>query len=373
MKIPSGPEHYSDTIQLLLARRCEGVRLCRESTINVRPLKSRPLPILQATFTIMASTQDLPTLCPVSVTDCPHCGAVCLGAITLPCGHLCCRKCFRHLLQQHGGLHLTCGLCKQHLPLPEGCSRVSQVVQQLGTDPVVHDLVQLRLLREKHLCHIHKKTTATMVCEDCREFYCDDCCHIHRRLGATTDHVLRLLPKAGHHSPSASSAPPGLRAFSTSSIPSALSIGNLSVISAESSLNIAMSGGENEARQQFQKVVTLLQEASSKKHTFVSSLKELASVFNQVLSTEAAQDELLRTYTDRLSCCDVTELIDPHTFVITGGIDDSLTTMTIHYLERRILDVIDRCQLTSVTSAERIATMLLLHSDLLHCHGEITI
>ena len=317
----------------------------------------------------MTSPQDPPAPCPVSVTDCPQCGALCLGAITLPCGHLMCRKCCRHLLH-HGGPHLTCHLCEKHLPLPKGCSSVSQVMQQLGTDPVVQDLVQQRLRSQKHRCHIHKETTASMVCEDCQEYYCDGCSNMHRELGMSTDHVLRLLSTAGHHSSSASSVPPRLRANSTSSIPSALSVGNLSVASVESAMSIAESRDENEVRQWLQKVVTLLQQASSKKHTFVSSLKEMASVINQVVSTEGEQDELLQTYTDRLSCCHGVEQIGPHTFVITDGSGDSNMTMNIQCFEERIISMIDRCESTSVTSADRIRTMLQLHSDAFHKTGE---
>ena len=318
----------------------------------------------------MTSPQDPPALCPVSVTDCPQCGALCLGAITLPCGHLMCRKCCRHLLHHHGGPHLTCHLCEEHLPLPEGCSSVSQVMQQLGTDPVVQDLVQQRLRSEKHLCHIHKEMTASMVCEDCQEYYCDGCSNMHRELGMSPDHVLRLLATAGHHSSSASSVPPRLRVHSTSSIPSALSIGNLSVASAESAMSIAESRDESEVKKWLHKVLTLLQQASSKKHTFVSSLKEMASVINQVVSTEGEQDKLLQTYTDRLSRCHDVEQIGPHTFVITGGSGDFKTKMNIQCFEQRIINMIDMCQSTSVTSADRIRTMIQLHRNVFHGLGE---
>ena len=322
------------------------------------------------TFPIMTSPQDPPAPCPVSVTDCPQCGALCLGAITLPCGHLMCRKCCRHLLHHHGGPHLTCHLCEKHLPLPVGYSSVSQVMQQLGTDPVVQDLVQQRLRSQKHLCHIHKETTASTVCEDCQEYYCDGCSNMHRELGMSTDHVLRLLSTAGHHSSSASSVPPRPRANSISSITSALSVDNLSVASAESAMIIAESLDENEVRQWLQKVVPLLQQASSKEHTFVSSLKEMASVINQVVSTEGEQDELLQTYTDRLSRCHGVEQIGPHTFVITDGSDHCKATMNIQYLEERIINMIDMCQSTSVTSTDRIRDMIQLQSDLLHSLGE---
>ena len=243
-------------------------------------------------------------------------------------------------------------------------------MQQLGTDPVVQGLVQQRLRSQKHRCHIHKKTTASMVCEDCQEYYCDGCSNMHRELGMSTDHVLRLLSTAGHHSSSTSSVPPRLRVHSTSSIPSALSIGNLSVASAESAMSSAESRDENEVRQWLQKVVPLLQQASSKKHTFVSSLKEMASVINQVVSTEGEQDELLHTYTDRLSRCHDVEQIGPHTFVITDGSDDFKTTMNIQYLEERIINMIDMCQSTSVTSTDRIKAMIQLHSNVFHSHGE---
>ena len=251
-----------------------------------------------------------------------------------------------------------------------GYSSVSQVMQQLGTDPVVQDLVQQRLRSEKHLCHIHKETTASMVCEDCQEYYCDGCSNMHRELGMSTDHVLRLLSTAGHHSSSASSVPPRFRAYSTSSIPSALSIGNLSVASAESAMSIAESRDENEVRQWLQKVVPLLQQASSKKHAFVSSLKEMASVINQVVSTEGEQDELLQTYTDRLSRCHGVEQIGPHAFVITDGSSHSNMTMNIQCLEEHIIKMIDMCLSASVTSTKRIRYMSKIHSDVLDSYGE---
>ena len=235
---------------------------------------------------------------------------------------------------------------------------VSQVVKQLGTDPVVHDLVQQRLSNQKHPCHIHKETTATTVCEDCQEYYCDVCSHIHRNLGMSTDHVLRPLPAAGHDLPSASSFSPRLKAHSTSSIPAALSVSNLSMTSGESAASIAESRGESDVRQWIQKVVTLLQQASRDKHTILSSLKKMASVINEVLSTEAAQEEILQTYSDRLFRCDLAEQIDANTFVISGGRDDIMITLNIEHLEQRLCNVIDICQSTSVTSAERISTML---------------
>ena len=337
----------------------------------------------------MTSPQDPPAPCPVSVTDCPQCGALCLGAITLPCGHLSCRRCCRQLLHQPDNPRLTCRSCKKYLPLPEGCSSVSQVMQQLGTDPVVQDLVQQRLRSQGgYKCHVHQDTDAIVVCEDCHDCFCDTCSDVHSKQTVSTDHVLQPLSTAGLNTSSASSVPPRPRADSTSSTDSDLSIGNMSEVSDESSVSFSplssqsrslfslpsrdLSRDESEALQRLREVVTRLQQASRTKHAFVSSLKEMASVINQVVSTEGEQDKLLQTYTDRLSRCHDVEQIGPHTFVITDSSDDLKATMNIQYFEERIINMIDMCQSTSVTSADRIRAMIHLHSDVFHQNGEWT-
>ena len=298
-----------------------------------------------------------------------------------------CRKCCRHLLHQSVNPRLTCRSCKKHLSIPVGCSSVSQVMEQLGTDPVVQDLVQQQLRSQGgYKCHVHQDTDATVVCEDCRDYFCDICSDVHSKQTVSTDHVLRPLSTAGLNTSSASSVPPRPRADSTSSTDSDLSIGNMSEFSVESSVSFSalssqsksifsllsrdLSRDEMEALQQLREMVTRLQQASRTKHAFVSSLKEMASVINQVVSTEGEQDELLQTYTDRLSRCHGVEQIGPHTFVITDGSGDLNTTMNILCFEERIIKVIDMCQSTSVTSADRIRAMIQLHSDVFHSHGE---
>ena len=93
----------------------------------------------------------------------------------------------------------------------------------------------------------------------------------------------------------------------------------------------------------------------------------MASVINQVLSTEAEQDELLQAYTNLLARFHDVQQNDTHTFVIT---DDFMKTLNMEHLEQRLLNFIDTCQSTSVMSADRIRTVLQLHDDLFHSHGE---
>ena len=311
----------------------------------------------------MASTHNLPPSLPASVTDCPQCGALCLGAITLPCGHLSCRKCCRQLTQHQRGSRLNCRSCKQHLPLPKGCSSVSQVIQQFGTDPVVDHLVRQRLQSEgpKH-CLVHENSDATMVCEDCHDYFCDTCSRLHSKQTATTDHVLQLLPTALRNAPFASCDPSNNpRTYATSSTDSDASISN-----PDDPPPSGQSAGTAGGKEWLQKEVKLMQQSVTERRSLRSSVKEIVSLGERILNKVEAQERLLQTNTDVLSACDVTKETDGQNYVVRRSVDDAEMTVNAKALDRRLVDVRNTCNLPSATAVERIRTQL---SDLLRNCG----
>ena len=296
-----------------------------------------------------AELSHLPPL-PKSVTDCPQCGVVCLGAITLPCGHLACRQyCCRHLLQRYGGPHLTCRSCGQHLPLPTGCSNVSEVLLHLGTDPVMQELVQQRLLNQKHLCHSRKETTATTVCEDCHEYYCDDCSYIHENQIMTKEHVPLSLPTALH---------------SNRTDWPILIVEEGSRISSEFSSESIRSTNFKDSRQWLQKELEQLRQAAHQQRTVVAVLKEVCLV-------EENQEQLLRSYIDILDRCFVTEGTDGYTHVFTSGRRDVRMTLNTDNLAPRLCDVRGMRRHSLSSTAEK--GIRIFSTDRLHIYGEFTI
>ena len=305
-----------------------------------------------------SSCYPLP-LCPVSVTDCPQCGGLCLGAVILPCGHLSCRRCCHHLLQQQGGPHITCHLCARDLPLPRECSSVSQVVQRLGTDPVTDHLVQQRLLSQGRVgCQVHGNSDATMVCEDCHDYFCGSCCDVHRKQTATSDHVLRLLPTALHNMSSLSNILPTPKTYTTSLTDSSVSISN-----PDDPQPHSQSRSKTVSRQWLQKEAQLLQQSASDRRAAASTVKEIIALGEQILSKIEAQEQLLRTCSDCLSGCDVTYEKDSQTFVIRRSMDDVTMTVKTEGLERRLRHVRESHQSPSVTALDRLRTQII---DLMH-------
>ena len=290
----------------------------------------------------------------LSLSECPQCGGLCLGALILPCGHLSCRKCCHHLLQQQGGPHITCHLCAQDLPLPRECGSVSQVVQQLGTDPVTDHLVQQRLLSQGRVgCQVHGNSDATMVCEDCHDYFCGSCCDVHRKQTATSDHVLRLLPTALHNMSSLSSIPPTPKTYTTSLTDSSISISNPADPQPHS-----QSRGKTVSRQWLQKEAQLLQQSASDRRAAASTVKEIIALGEQILSKIEAQEQLFQTCSGCLSGCDVTDEMDDQTFVIRRDVDNASMTVKTDGLERRLRHIRDTHHSPSVTTVERIRTQL---------------
>ena len=85
-----------------------------------------------------------------SLTDCPQCQGVCVGATILPCGHLICRQCLHHILHPQGPPR-SCRVCGKRLQVEGGehTGDVNQLIRHLGVDPVVTCLAQRRLAAQE--------------------------------------------------------------------------------------------------------------------------------------------------------------------------------------------------------------------------------
>ena len=335
----------------------------------------------------MASSPDHPPPFQTSATDCPQCGDLCLGAITLPCGHLSCRRCCHQLFHHRSGSPLTCHSCGQHVSCPNGCSNISQVIQQFGTDPVLDHLVRQRLQSEgpKH-CLAHENSDATMVCEDCHDYFCDTCSRVHSRQRVTIDHVLRLLPNALHNS-SPESCVPTRPKTSNSSSKSAMIIRNsprvttkpkafsnsstdsaATILNSHDPLPRGQSAGDKEGKQWIEKEVKLMQQSTSEWHTLQSTVKEIVPLGKQLLSMVEAQEQVLLTCADFLSSLDVTKQMDSQTYVVRRSTDDVETTVNTETLELRLHGVRNNSsQPLSLLAAETTRAQL---AELLHSQGE---
>jgi len=310
------------------------------------------------------TTPSLPTS--PAVSDCPQCGSVCIGSLVLPCGHLTCRKCLR----DNYGFHLTCHTCQHHLPLPrgQGSAEFTSLVQQLGTDPVMVQLVNQRLRGQgRQACLVCDNRDATSICQDCKEQYCDSCASTHRKLGALKDHVLQTLPQALHNVSSAACDVSRPSTDSPSSTDSFESIRN----PLDPPSSRGQSRGAKRWKKWLQQQVPLLQAALSEQDTVVTALTHIMAGVNNVLTLAQAHQHLLQTYVQSLPRLDVTERNDVNTVDATLTDDDVSVQVKLDSMQQRLRDVIDQQQSASLESEVRQLIKQL--EDLLPTCGESSI
>ena len=221
------------------------------------------------------------------------------------------------MVRRQGDPDRLCVKCKQPPKLPAGCSSVRQVVQEVGVDPVIFDLVQQRLQRDgPQLCQVHQQTQAIVVCEDCAEFYCEQCRFLHSRQRVTKDHLQRRLPSAPPETPSQSDADDPESRGESRGAPL-----------------------DDETRQWLQNEVKLLQQASREKRAVISTLTEAMGVVERLASQADQQRELLHNYMNTLSNCQVTHQIDDHTVVLRRGLDGASMTVDMEEMERHVMEL----------------------------------
>ncbi|KAK7492734.1 hypothetical protein BaRGS_00016039, partial [Batillaria attramentaria] len=134
-------------------------------------------------------------------TDCPLCKSLCLGSVILPCGHLVCRKCLRQTLADKGENN-ACPFCGHRIPRRQG-QTISELAEQLGKDLIFEKLVAAKLsCQDNGFCLVCPDKSATTVCLDCGEMYCDRCSKAHRQMGVSKDHVQQCLTEIVRSSPS---------------------------------------------------------------------------------------------------------------------------------------------------------------------------
>ncbi|XP_076436343.1 uncharacterized protein LOC143275903 [Babylonia areolata] len=299
-----------------------------------------------------------------SLTDCPQCGSLCLGAVILPCGHVSCRKCLHkalHLLGPKAG----CRQCGKQLDVPrDQALTFSQLVERFGLDPVVGQLVYRELEKETDIrCHNCSNNNATHVCWDCREYYCDFCTSLHRKMEATEDHVLHMLPQAMHNAPSGSRSSPRPRPSSLLSTASLESIRN-DGDSQSAAAPHGKSRGVKEWKAWVKKEVPLLKQASDEQQKVSTTLQDVMTLGQQLLNRVQAQQHVLDNYQHQLPRFSVSQSSDPNSSTVMLTSPDVTVDVRTEPLERRVRDVrqCHHCPKLNEVKAIRSQLSRLLHS-----------
>ncbi|XP_076438606.1 uncharacterized protein LOC143277612 [Babylonia areolata] len=293
-----------------------------------------------------------------SVTDCPHCGSLCLGPVLLGCGHILCRMCLRDELQQ-AGPEAVCKMCSQHLDLPRN-QPFSQIVDQLGTDPVMEQLVHQALAAHKDSRCLICNNPAASVCVDCHEFYCDTCSKNHVRGRATKDHLLAVLPQSLLNAPSAAHATPRPR---SPSIQSTTSLDSIRNDPQSSSKSRSKSSGVKEWKEWVGKEVGLLQEVCKENMKVETTVQNIVTLGQQLLDRVQAHRGVLNSYQQHLPGLHVIQGTDPNSFAIHVSGPDVTVNVHSESLERRLCHI-RSCQ-SDVNRVKHIESRLsqLLHSE----------
>ncbi|XP_076438624.1 uncharacterized protein LOC143277625 [Babylonia areolata] len=300
-----------------------------------------------------------------SVTDCPHCGSLCLGPVLLGCGHILCRMCLRDERQQ-AGPEAVCKMCSQHLGLPRD-QPFSQIVDQLGTDPVMEQLVHQALAAHTDIrCLNCDNNPATRVCVDCHDFFCDTCSKNHVRGRATKDHLLAVLPQSLLNAPSAAHATPRPR---SPSIQSTTSLDSIRNDPQSSSKSRSKSSGVKEWKEWVGKEVGLLQEAYREELHVETTLQDIVTLGQQLLDRVQAHREALNSYQQHLPGLHVIQGTDPNSFVIHVTDPDVTLHVQAQSLKRRVSELRGGRQWPEVNRVQVIRKQL---SDLLNSADQQT-
>ncbi|XP_070540405.1 E3 ubiquitin-protein ligase TRIM56-like [Ptychodera flava] len=107
----------------------------------------------------------------------------------LPCYHTYCEPCLTEWVKTNND-QLICPTCKELFPLPSGG------VPAIDNNRFINDLQQIlsdvNPDSEKSLCDVCEKE-ATLWCQDCGEFFCDDCVKPHKRMRLLKEHKLMTV------------------------------------------------------------------------------------------------------------------------------------------------------------------------------------
>ncbi|KAK7087536.1 tripartite motif-containing protein 2-like [Littorina saxatilis] len=261
-------------------------------------------------------------------TDCPHCGLLCLGSTILPCGHVTCRKCLRDMLHKKK----ACSTCKHSLPVQTE-QTVSQLTQLFSAEPVLHDLVNQRLQDlGQQSCHACQNRDATMICQDCREMYCDACSAAHKKMGMSSDHAQQPLPHTLCNAPlgAHSTKDATIRPQSQTSTRSEDSITNLPRTDPSQS---------KQDRDTMKREIQLLQKAASDVKEVAQVAKNVSILAQKLAEDAEGKEQIINIYTARLLKADMKNGKSGHTYVSGLGHGDITADVKMQDLQRRLRDV----------------------------------
>ncbi|XP_070174743.1 uncharacterized protein [Littorina saxatilis] len=279
-------------------------------------------------------------------TDCPHCGSLCLGPAILPCGHVTCKRCLGHLLQNKK----RCPVCKTSLPV-QSEDTVSQLAQRFSSELVLHDLVNERLHDlGQQSCEVCQNRNATMICQDCGEMYCDGCASAHRKMRATKEHVQQTLPHTLYNAPPANRPPTGTRRKQHP--PSS------STVSGDSITNLprAPTTRTKLDRQWIEQQVQLFKKAICDVKKVARAAQNFMTLAQELSEDAKGKEEILNIYTNRLESAELRKDSDGHICVSGLSDDDVTATVKTQDLLPRLRDVRESCGQFDVT--EKLQTEL---------------
>ncbi|KAK7500217.1 hypothetical protein BaRGS_00008440 [Batillaria attramentaria] len=228
-------------------------------------------------------------------TDCPLCRSLCLSPTILPCGHLVCRKCLRHILETQGP-NPACPSCKRRIPRAQG-QTISELADQLGKELVLEGLVIEKLGKQKNVTCVSCEKSATKLCLDCAETYCNSCSSAHKAMSMSKDHLQHDLPQTAQGQQSAA------RSHQTPRQDAGGDSGSQS--SAERLRDSKESPGsqsqENLERDFLKMEAELCQESVTKLKDAAAVVEANMAQLQEVKKKLEAQQQLLTTYVTRLA------------------------------------------------------------------------
>ncbi|KAL8598198.1 hypothetical protein ACOMHN_043269 [Nucella lapillus] len=292
-----------------------------------------------------------------SLTNCPHCGSLCLGPIVLSCGHVLCRKCVHHNVLQL----MTAGCLKCQKPLgylPRGLQAltVNGLCQEMSSDPVMEHLVLQELKRKEDMrcLNCQPPQMAANVCLDCQDCFCEACSLNHLKAHNGRDHVLLGLPQAAAVSGALSTVSntthrPGSSSDLTASPMDGIEDQQSPGVSHDESR--VVEGWMKKEMGGFELSLSELQELET-------TLQDIVSLGQQLTRTVRAHKQVLLTYQHHLSCIDVTHSTKPGSYVVKIRSSDVSMNMKTESMERRLCDVRKHDHCPSIGALRRVRKQL---------------
>ncbi|KAL8590578.1 hypothetical protein ACOMHN_011014 [Nucella lapillus] len=291
------------------------------------------------------------------MTSCPQCGSLCLGHSILSCGHVLCRRCLHDILQTQGP-RAACPQCAHLLsPSRDRAPSLSQLVLQMGTDPVLEFLVLHELEKETNTpCLVCPDKVALNVCLECQEYYCQQCSDSHRKVRVSRDHVLCQLPQSLQLTPPViSAAPTHMRPL----LGSASSLDSLHACEGPQPQDMSHAGAESvEWKKWTGKEVGLFQQVSSRHQEVENTLREIVSLTQQTVQRLHTHQHLVDTYQRQLTCFNGIQRSDPSSYVICAQNSDVTVDVKVEPLETRLRDVRKCHQCPDVAAVKMVKSQL---------------